>query len=83
MGLSGAGSQWQNHCGIQNAKAGPGLLLHVAVSSVFDNSIVPSGHVTDTNFSPGLHSSLQLALVSHLSCLSACRPVAPAEPGPA
>jgi hypothetical protein len=68
-----------NYCRIQSAKAGPGLLLHVAASSVFDNSIVPLGHVTETSFSPGLHSRSHLALVSHLSRLSARMP--PAGPG--
>ena len=68
-----------NYCRIQSAKAGPGLLLHVAASSVFDNSIVPLGHVTETSFSPGLHSRSHLASVSHLSRLSARRP--PAGPG--
>ena len=38
---------------IQSAKAGPGLPLHVAASSVFEIVIVPPGHVTETSFSPG------------------------------
>ena len=79
------GGVLSNYCRMQSAKAGPGLLLHVAASpsAVFEKAIVPPGHVTETNFSPALHSRLQLALLSHLSSLSACSPVDPAEAAPA
>jgi len=79
------GGVLSNYCRMQSAKAGPGLLLHVAASpsAVFEKAIVPPGHVTETNFSPALHSRLQLALPSHLSSLSACSPVDPAEAAPA
>ena len=43
--------------------------------------IVPPGQVTETSFSPGLHSRSHLALVSHLSRLSARRPLDPGGPG--
>ena len=71
-----------NYLRMQRANAGPGLLLHAAVwiSPVLEMVIVPPGHVTETNFSPTLHSSLQSLPVSQLlSSLSACRP--PAGPG--
>jgi hypothetical protein len=56
---------------MQSAKAGPGLLLHVAASPLFENEIAPPGHVTETNFSPGLQARLQPSPVSQESCLNA------------
>ena len=47
---------------MQSANAGPGLLLHDAVSTspLFEMDTVPLGHVTDASVSPGLHDRLQL-----------------------
>src|SRR5437868_6825605 len=65
---------------IQSASAGPGELLHVAVSlsAVLPIQIVPPGQVTETSFSPALHKSSHL--VSHAVSVSACKPAVPAGP---
>jgi hypothetical protein len=59
----------------QSANAGPGLLLHDAVSTspFFEMDIVPLGHVTDASFSPALHDRLQLFCASQVACLTTCR----------
>lgn len=56
--------------------AGPGLLLHeaVSVSPFFVIATVPPGQVTEASFSPELHSRLQVLLVSQESCLTTRRP---------
>ncbi len=56
---------------MQSATARPGPLLQVAASSVFENVIVPPGHVTETSFSPGLQTRLQPLSVSQVSSLNA------------
>jgi len=65
----------------QSASAGPGELLHVAISlsAVLPIQMVPPGQVTETSFSPALHKSSHL--LSHAVSLSACRPAVPAGPG--
>jgi hypothetical protein len=66
---------------MQSASAGPGELLHVAVSlsAVLPIQIVPPGQITETSFSPALHKSSHL--VSHAASLRACKPALPAGPG--
>jgi hypothetical protein len=62
--------------GIQSANAGPGLLLHEAVSAspFFETDTVPLGQVTEASVSPEPQASVQV-LFSQLSCLTTCRPV--------
>ena len=66
---------------MHSASAGPGELLHVAVSlsAVRPIQIVPPGQVTETIFSPAAHSSTHL--VSQPASVSTCRPAVPAGPG--
>jgi hypothetical protein len=66
------------------ANAGPGLLLHDAVSALpfFEMDTLPAGQVTEAIASPWLQTRLHSP--SHLSCLTTCRPVdaaGPAAPG--
>jgi hypothetical protein len=59
------------YCLRQRARAGPGLLVHaaVSVSPFFDNDTFPPGHVMDATLSPCLQERLQPSS-SHLSCLT-------------
>jgi hypothetical protein len=63
-------ASWPYHF-MQSARAGPGLLLQVAASPVFENDIVPPGHVTETSFSPEPQARLQPSPVSQASSLNA------------
>jgi hypothetical protein len=73
------------YCLRQSARAGPGLLVHaaVSVSPFFDNDTFPPGHVTDAMVSPCLQERLQPPS-SHFSCLMterALEAAGPAGPG--
>jgi hypothetical protein len=61
---------------IQSANAGPGLLLHEAVSAspFFETDTVPLGQVTEASVSPEPQATVQL-LFSQFSCLTTCKPV--------
>jgi hypothetical protein len=67
----------------QMANAGPGLLLHDAVSAspFFEMDTLPAGQVTEAIASPWLQTRLHSP--SHLSCLTTCRRLMlPDRPGP-
>jgi hypothetical protein len=71
--------------GIQSANAGPGLLLHEAVSTspFFEMDTIPLGQVTEASVSPEPQAIVQL-LFSQLSCLTTWKPAEPEGPaGPA
>jgi len=71
--------------GIQSANAGPGLLLHEAVSMspFFETDTVPLGQMTEASVSPEPQAIVQL-LFSQLSCLATWKPAEPEGPaGPA
>jgi len=61
--------------GRQSANAGPGLLLHEAVSAspFFEMDTVPLGQVTEAKVSPEPQATVQL-LFSQFSCLTTCKP---------
>ena len=69
--------------GIQSANAGPGLLLHEAVSAspFFEMDTVPLGQVTEASVSPEPQATVQVWF-SQFSCLTTCklveRPAGPA-----
>jgi MFS family permease len=66
---------------LQSASAGPGELLHVAISlsASLPIQIVPPGQVTETSFSPAAHKSSHW--VSHAVSVIACKSAVPAGPG--
>jgi hypothetical protein len=70
------------YCCTHSAKAGPWVLLHIAVSvpPLFEIAIVPPGQVTETRASPALQERVHLRPGPQLSCLSARSPEGPAGP---